>query len=141
MALTRSETQITWSAAASITLSSVGRVDSDAFTFDATDVAASVQVSADNAGSPASGDTVAVYIKWTTGDVVTGGGDDYDSDEHAQVLMLLNTFGTDTPGEDPAVKTVDIPVSAKGFKISLVAVNAAARNMVVKARIATQRAA
>ncbi len=141
MAMTRTESQLTWSSATSLTISDGGRHDTDAFTFDATDIAAAVQVSADNASTPASGDTLSVYIKWTTGDVVTGGGDDYDTDEHAQFLMFLDTLSSDTPGEDPAVKTVDIPVSAKGFKVSVVALQGATHNIVVKARIATQRAA
>jgi len=141
MALTRTETQLTWSAATSITISDASRHDTDAFTFDATDVAASVQLSADNASTPSLGDTLVAYIKWTTGDVVTGGGDDYDTDEHAQYLMILDMYASNTPGEDPAVKTLDIPVSAKGFKLSVVAAQGATHNVVVKARIATQRAA
>lgn len=141
MALTRTESQITWSSSASLTLSSTSRTDSDAFTFDATDVSASVQVSADNAGTPASGDTLDVYIKWTTGDVLGDSADDFDTDEHAQFLFRLDTFSTNTPGEDPARKTVDIPVSAKGFKLSVVGAQAGTRNLTVRARVATQRAA
>lgn len=141
MALTRNETQITWSAAASVTLSANTRQDADAFTFDATDFAASLTINADNAGTPASGDYVDCYIKWTTGDVLGDTGNDYDTDEHAQFLCRLDTFSTNTPGEDPARKTIDIPVSATGFKLSVQGNQAATRNVVVRARVNTQRAA
>ena len=139
MAFTRPEAQINWSSAASITLSDANRHDSDAVVFDVADIAASVQVSADNAGTPAAGDTVLVEIKFTTGDILGDSNDDYDTDEHAATLGVLDTYGTNTPGEDPARKTWDIPVSAKGFKLCVSSANAATRNMVVRARIITHR--
>lgn len=141
MALTRQENQVTWSAASSITLSAATRSDSDAFTFDATDIAAALQVDANNAGTPASGDVLNVYVKYTTGDILGDSADDFDTDEHALFLGTLNTFGSDTPGEDPARKTWEIPVAPKGFKLSVDSPNAATRNMVVRARVITQRAA
>lgn len=139
MALTRSETAITWSSAASITLSSATRQDSDAITFDATDIAASIQINADNAGTPASGDVLDIYIKWTTGDILGDTGDDYDTSEHAMFLGRLDTVAANTPGEDPARRTYSIPVSAKGFKLSVEAPQAGTRNIVVRARLASQR--
>lgn len=141
MALTRTEQQILWSSATSITISDANVHDADAVIFDAADVSASIQVSADNAGTPAAGDILIARIKWTTGDVLTGGGDDYDTSEHAQLLVVLNTVIGETPGEDPAIRTVDIPTSAKGFKLSVLAPQGGARNIVVKARLATQRSA
>lgn len=144
MAITRSTGQgITWSASASTTLSSSSRVDSDAFTFDATDVAAVVTVSADNAGTPSSGDYVDVYVKWTTGDVLGDSGDDYDTTEHAEYLGRLDTVAANTPGEDPARRTWSLShmIAAKAFKVSVEAPQAASRNVVVRAMVATQRAA
>lgn len=144
MALTRQTGQgILWSAAASITLSSSTRQDADAFTFDATDVAAVITVTADNAGTPASGDIVDVYIKWTTGDVLGDSGDDYDTTEHAEYLGRLDTVAANTPGEDPARRTWSLNhmIGAKGFKLSVEAPQAASRNVVVRAMVATQRAA
>ena len=142
MALTRSETQITWSAASSITLSSATEVVSDAFTFDATDVAAVLQVSVDNQGTPASGDTLVVRIYPTTGDILGDSGDDYDTNEHAEAF-LLDTVAANTPGEDPVRKTVSLNhlIGAKGFKIGVTGAQAGSRNLVVRARVATQRAA
>lgn len=141
MALSRVETQVTWSAASSVTLSTAAAVASDAFIFNDADFAASLQISADNASTPNSGDTVACYLAWTTGDVVGGGGNDFDTYEHSQFIMLLDTYATNTPGEDPAVKTVDIPVSATGFVLYVFGAQANSRNIVVKARVSAQRSA
>lgn len=143
MAITRQETGITWSAAASVTLSSATRVDADAVDFDATDVAAVLTVNADNAGTPVAGDWVDVYIKWTAGDILGDSGDDFDTTEHAEYLGRLDTFATNTPGEDPARRTWSLnhAVAASGFRVSVEAPQAASRNVVVRARLATQRAA
>lgn len=143
MAITRNETGITWSAASSVTLSSSTRVDSDAFDFDATDVAAAITISADNAGTPASGDILDVYVLWTTGDILGDSGDDFDTSEHAEYLGRLDTVAANTPGEDPARRTFSLNhmIGASGFKVSVTAPQAASRNIVVRARVATQRAA
>lgn len=145
MALTRQTGQgITWATgSASTTLASSARVDSDAFTFDATDVAAAITVNADNAGTPASGDYVDVYIKWTTGDVLGDTADDYDTTEHAEYLGRLDTYATNTPGEDPARRTWSLShmIGAKGFKLSVEGPQAGARNVVVRSMVSTQRAA
>lgn len=144
MALTRQTgQQIQWSGANSITLSSATRQDSDAFVFDATDVAAVVTVTADNVGTPASGDYVDVYVKWTTGDVLGDTADDYDTTEHAEYLGRLDTYATNTPGEDPARRTWSLNhmIGAKAFRVSVEAPQAASRNVVVRSMVATQRAA
>lgn len=142
MALTRNEAQITWSAAAAVTLNAANVVWSDAVTFDATDIAGGLVVSADNAGTPASGDTVEVWAAYTTGDVLGDSGDDYATAEHAVYLGLLDTFPTNTPGEDPARRAMPLDVqSFKGVRIGVYAAQAASRNIVVSARLHTQRAA
>ena len=56
MASSRNETQITWSSASSVTVSSSTVVWSDAFLFDVEDWEAEVQVNANNAGTPATRD-------------------------------------------------------------------------------------
>jgi hypothetical protein len=141
MALTRAETDVVWSAAVPKTLTGTTRQDSDAFTFDATDVLASVQVNADNAGTPAGSDYVDVYWKQSNGDVLGDSGDDFDTDEHALYLGRLDTVAANTPGEDPARRTWAIPTGAKAGKLSVVGANAATRNIVIRARIHAQRAA
>jgi hypothetical protein len=136
MAITHTQTQVTWSAASSLTVASATEAVSDAVTIDSTCVALSIQVSADNAGTPASGDTAVWRIQWST-----DGGTNYDTSEHAQYLTTLDTYATNTPGEDPARRTVDVPPTATKFKLAVTCANAATRNVVVTARVDEQRAA
>ena len=140
MASMINETQVNWSAASSVSLNTASRVDSDAIALNVEDWDGSLQVSADNSGTPASGDTVAVYVKWSNGDVLGDSGDDFDTDEHAEFVCLLDTYPTNTPGEDPARKTVDIDVSGKkALKVSVVAAQGATRAITVAARLVTHR--
>jgi hypothetical protein len=140
MASSVNETGITWSAAASISLNSTSRFDSDAVTLNAEDWDASIQLSADNSGTPASGDVVDVYVIWTNGDILGDSGDDYDTAEHGELLRRLDTFGTNTPGEDPARCTVPLAVSGKkGFKLSAVAAQGGTRAITFRARLVTHR--
>jgi hypothetical protein len=140
MASSINEQQVLWSSASSISLNSASRFDSDAISLNIEDWDAALQVSADNSGTPASGDTVDVYVKWTTGDVLGDSSDDYDTDEHAEFVCRLDTFSTNTPGEDPARKTVTIDVSGKkGFKVSAVAAQGASRAITFRARLVTHR--
>lgn len=140
MPLTRTETQITWATANTITLNSAIQQTSDPFIFDPTDISASLQINANNQGTPALGDNVNVRIAWTTGDILLNTGDDYDTGEHAQLITILDTYPTDSPGENPARRTLDIPTSAKGFKVYVDAPQAATRNIIVGVRLSTQRA-
>ena len=142
MALTRNELQVTWSSAASVTLNTANLTWSDAITFDATDVAGGVVVSADNQGTPASGDTMEVWAAYTAGDVLGDTGDDYATDEHATYLGTLDTYASNTPGEDPARKAIPLDVASfKGCKIGVKAPQGATRNIVARVRLQTQRAA
>jgi hypothetical protein len=141
MAITHTQTQITWSAASTRSITSATEVESDGMTIDATTVALSLQLSADNAGTPASGDTAVFTIKWSTGDVLANSGDDYDTSEYAQLIAVLDTYATNTPGEDPARVTVPVQPLATKFKLAVVCANAATRNMTVAARMDEQRAA
>ena len=139
MASSRVETQITWSSASSVTVSSATVVTSDAFTFNAEDWDAELQVNADNAGTPASGDTCDVYIAYTTGDILGDSSSDYATTEHAEYLGRLDTVAANTPGEDPASRTVRIRTAPLGFKILASCPQAASRNIVVRARVVTHR--
>lgn len=141
MAITRTQTQVTWSAANTKSVTSATEVTSDVITLDDTCVALSIQLSADNAGTPASGDTAVWRIQWSNGDVLADTGDDYDTSEHAQFLAQLDTYSTNTPGEDPARMTVTVTPVAKKFKLAVTCANAATRNVTVAARIDEQRAA
>lgn len=140
MASTINESQITWSAASSVSLNSTSRFDSDAVTLNVEDWDASVELSADNSGTPAAGDTVDVYVKWSNGDILGDTGDDFDTDEHAEFLTRLDTYSTNTPGEDPARRTVPLMVSGKkAFKLSVVANQGGTRAVTFRARLATHR--
>ena len=141
MASTVNETGVTWdTGSASKTVSSSTVAWSDAVTFNVEDWDGSLTVNADNAGTPASGDVCDVYVAWTNGDVLGDSGDDFDSTEHAQFVGRLDTYGSNTPGEDPARRTWTLPVSGKkGCKIGVSCPQAASRNIVVRARIVTHR--
>jgi hypothetical protein len=141
MAITRVESQVQFSASSSITVSSNTQADSDAFSFDATTIMAGIVVSADNAGTPASGDYVDFYWKSSTGDVLGDSANDYETDEHATYLGRVDTVAANTPGEDPARKYFELPVGATAGKLSYKCNQAATRNIVLRARITEVRAA
>lgn len=141
MASSRNETQITWSTASSLSISNGSNGTSDAFTFDASDWSCALQINADNNGTPASGDTLDVYILWTAGDVLGDSASDYDTVEHAQKLCTLDTYSTNTPGEDPARRTVLLSsVAPLGFKLYAVN-NSSGRSITIRARAVTLRGA
>lgn len=139
MASSRTETGITWSSAAYIDISSgTTSSASDAFAFNVEDWDAAVTVYADNQGTPASGDTVDVYIEWTTGSVDGSAGDDYDTVKGAQWIARLNTYSTDSDGEDPQQKTVSISTAQKGFKL-VGKNNSGGRTIRLRAEVITHR--
>ena len=139
MASSRNETQITWSTATSVTVSSATVIWSDPFLFNDEDWDAEIQINADNAGTAASGDTCTVFVAYTTGDILGDMGNDYASPEHAEFALMLDTFATNTPGEDPANRSVPVRTGAKGFRVDVSCPQAATRNIVVRARIVTHR--
>lgn len=140
MASSKNQQQVTWSAASSVTLNSASRIDSDEIVFNVEDLSASIQIHADNAGTPGSGDVVRVYAKWSTGDVLGDTGNDYSSNEHAELIAVLDTYGANTPGEDPANKVISVPVeSIVGMRLSVEAPQGATRSIVVRARVVTYR--
>lgn len=138
MASSRVSTAILWSATASVTVTSGSNATSDAFTFNAEDWDADIQINADNSGTPGAGDTLDCYVLWTAGDVLGDTGDDYDTVEHAEFLGRLDTFSTNTPGEDPARRTFALRSGAKGFKLYTVN-NSGGRSIVVRAMVSTHR--
>lgn len=141
MAITRVETQVTWSAAASKSLNANTAFISDAITIDPTTIAAAIQVMADNSGTPASGDNVTVQIAYSSGDILGDTGNDFDTTEHAQFLTTLDTFATDTPGEDPVARTVPIAIAPSAFKIIATAAQGATRAITFYARLVEKQSA
>ena len=141
MAITRAQSQVLWSGASTKLANTAAEFVSDTITLDDTTVALSVQLSANNQGTPASGDTAIWRIQWSNGDVLADSGDDYDTSEHAQFLAQLDTYVTNTPGENPARMTVSVTPVSKKFKLACTCANAATRNVTIAARIDEQRAA
>lgn len=141
MALTRTQTQITWSAEDGVIVSDANEVVSDEFTVDDTTVMLSLQLIAFTIASPVAGDTAVFRIQWSVGDSTGAVGNDYDTSEHAQYLATLDTYAANTPGENPARRTVEIMPVGKYFKIAVTCANAAARNVSIRARADEQRSA
>ena len=112
MAISKSNTQVTWSSATSKSVSSSGNETSDAHTFSSNSVTAMITIKANPGGTPASGDTVDFFLLYTTGDPDAASSDEYDTAGHGMHIATL-----DTNTDNPAIKTVEIPVSAKGFKV------------------------
>lgn len=129
MAVSKSSTQVLWSTANYISVSASSNSTSDAHTFDSTSVSAMISMKADNDGTPSSGDTIDFYLLYTTGDPDGAGADEYDTAGHGMHVGVLNTNS-----EDPVRKTVEIPVSAKGFKVYAVN-NSSGRAITVSAEI------
>jgi hypothetical protein len=124
---------VTWSGAANITVNSATVQVSDEITLNDYAVGLNITVSANNQGTPASGDTAKYKIRWCTD------GTNYDTDEHAQFLHQLDTYSSSTPGEDPAQRTIGIPRRGNKCKVSVECPNAASRNMLVEVSIEDER--
>ena len=86
-------------------LNSTAIFDSDAITFSADATDCQFQCKADNQSSASAGDVVDVYLRASL-----DGGTTYDTDEHMRWIMRLDTYATNTPGEDPATQTRMIDV-------------------------------
>jgi len=139
MASSRNSTAITWSSSASVSLNSTSAFTSDAFAYNVEDWEAELQVSADNSGTPASGDYVDVWAAYTAGDVLGDSSDDYDTTEHATYLGRLDTYSTNTPGEDPARATWPLRTANKGFKVIAKANQGGTRAVTFRAMVSTHR--
>lgn len=126
---------LTWSASSTVTLNNnTTRFASDARAIDATAIAATLRVLADNAGTPASGDVVDLWIAWSPD------GTNFDTEEHAMKLGQLDTVAANTPGEDPAAKTYRLPVNgSQSFKLIANAPQSATRNITLSAIYNEQR--
>ena len=119
---------VLWSAASTKSLNSTARFDSDAVTVHADAVSAFLQVTVDNSGTPAAGDTVDLWIKWSPD------ASSYDTDEYAMPLGRLDTVAANTPGEDPATRTYKLDVSGgQSFKLSATANQGGTRAITISA--------
>lgn len=139
--MTISTTAVTWSAASTLSVTSATAVTSDAIDLSSQTLGQpiSFQVFADNAGTPASGDLATFKVLWSNGDsqVDGSGDDDYDTFEHAEHLVTVDTVAANTPGEDPAGRTILTAISGYKCQIACSCPQAATRNVTISARYAT----
>lgn len=139
MAITRTETQVTWSAANSVSVSAGGTQTSDSVTLDATCIAAQISLKADNSTTPATDDQIYVWLLQTSGDPDGTGADEYDTPGSTHALMLAVL---DTNQDDPAMTTVPLPVPQKSFQVYAEGATAGTTNAItVSATVTEQRAA
>ena len=138
MAITLTETQVTWPTAAnSISVSAGGSQTSEEINLDATCIAAQVSLKADNSTTPAADDIIHFFLIQTSGDPDGAGADEFDTVGHALSLGVLNTND-----EDPAGLTVKLPIPQKGMKIYAEGITEGTTNAItVSATITEQRAA
>lgn len=122
MAIRKTQTQVQWAGANSISVASGAGQTSDAVAIADKAIAGSVTIKAKHSAAPVSGDEVRAYVLYTVGDPDADpeAADEYDTHQHALPVVLdLNT-------EDPAQKTVQIDTAATGLKIRVVNDGAAA---------------
>lgn len=137
MAITRTETQVTWSAANSVSVTAGSNQTSDEVNLDASCVNAQIQMKADNSTTPASDDIIYFWLLQTSGDPDGASADEFDTTSHAMLLGAL-----DTSDEDPAGMTVPLPIPQKGFQVYAEGATAGTTNSItVSATITEQRAA
>lgn len=122
------DSAVQWSASSSKSLNVTTRVDSDEVAIGVDAVQASLQVLLDNAGTPASGDIVYLWIKWSSD------GTNFDTDKNAQPIALMDTYSSNPTGEDPARRTYTLNVSGKQkFKLSAQAPQGTSRAITISA--------
>lgn len=137
MAITRTESQVTWPTAAnSKAVAAAATEVSEITTLDATCVKAAITCKADNAGTPAAGDIITFYAATTVGDPDGAGTDEYPADvANMEILCKIDTNDTDADS-----KTVPFPAVPQ--KIKVVAVSGASSNSItVSCTIEEMRAA
>lgn len=139
MAITRTETQVYWSASPNTadSVSAGGNATSVEFNLDATCVAARISLKADNSTTAATDDQIYFWLLETSGDPDGASTDEFSTVGHATLLAVLDTYV-----EDPAEKTVALPLPQKGGKIYAEGATAGTTNAItVSATITEQRAA
>lgn len=136
MAISKAETQVEWSTADTISVTSGSNQTSDEVTVNAADISGSLMVKADNAGTPVSGDYIDVKILYTLGDpdVDPDSADEFDDAAVSPVVARL-----DTNAVDPArVSNIPIDTNASGFKVYLES-NAASNSITCSAQYRSTR--
>lgn len=140
MAITRTETQVTWPTAANTASVTAGsNATSEEFNLDATCIAAQIHLKADNSTTPAADDQIYFWLIQTGGDPDGASTDEFDS-TNTSTMYLLGV--ADTNAVDPAILTVPLPIPQKGAKVYAEGATAGTTNSItVSATITEQRAA
>lgn len=138
MAITHTEQQVLWSANNTAFVTTGSNETSDILALDDTCVNAQITLKAKNTTTAASDDVIYFYLLQSSGDPDNdAGGDEYDTTGHATFLAAL-----DTSVDDPAIKTVPLPLPQKGIKIYAEGATAGTTNTIrVSAVVLEQRAA
>lgn len=120
---------IQWSTNRSVTVNAGANTTSDAITASGTQVAAQIQLKADNAGAPQSGDTVDFFWLPSLGDIdaTPQSADEFDTPGTATLLARV-----DTNTEDPCIVTIPLPTPFKAGKV-YAKNNSGGRNITVSA--------
>jgi len=137
MAITRAESQVTWPTAAnSKSVTSGSTETSEEVNLNAACVNARITMKADNSTTAAADDQIYFWLVETSGDPDGTGTDEFGTSGHAHLLAIL-----DTNNEDPAIKTVALPLPQDGLKIIAEGATAGTTNSItVSATITEQRA-
>ena len=101
------------SATRAVSVSSGSNQTSDVVTLSATAFAAMSTLKADNANTPADGDTIEIYALPSCGDPDGSGSDEYPNDDSDGIFLAV----LDTYADDPAIKTVNLPIGAPKLKL------------------------
>jgi len=128
------EIQVEWASVAFKSIAFGATELSDAFTISPVAKAVTIQIKADNDGTPASGDTATFTLNLTLGDPDGAGANEFPGTTEGIALGSL-----DTNAFDPAMDVIAISVfPATGGKLS-VANNSAGRAITVSAILLEQR--
>jgi hypothetical protein len=137
MAITRAETQVTWSAANSVSVTAGGNQTSDTITLDDTCTAAAITLKADNSTTAAADDIIYFYLRASAGDPDGASTSEFSSTDFLAPIAIL-----DTSEVDPALKTVNIPVVPKTLQLYAEGATAGSTNAItVSATIEEMRTA
>lgn len=112
-AATRTESQITWSGANTVTVAAASTSTSDIFTVNAGTARLFAQAKGDTSGTPVGNNIVDIFLLTEIGDLDQSGGDDYTTTATRHRLPVCRLIcNTTDGGEDPAVSTlVELPIA------------------------------
>ena len=132
MAITRGENKVTWSASNSVSVTANSSQTSDIVTIDATTISARITLKV----NAASGDQPMLFwLLESSGDPDGASTDEYSTSAHGTFLASL-----DRSVNNPAIKTVNLPLLQKGLKIYADGITASTSiNMTVSATITEQK--